>query len=777
MSTYESIPRQKLSARKKTKKWREDCVEAFINLSNLGGYHGGYSSRRDQLQRLYDFYNGEIADEDYNYVLKPYGKTRKNFPSKLRNYPIIKPIIDLLMGEKAKRPFNYTVNVTNADTVSEKEKAKNANVMMGLQQQFINAMNASGAETGIPSEEVQMPAQIAEMFERTYVDNRAIVGQHAINYIMQQQEVHDKIQKAWFHFLVSGEVYTERGVRNSEPFYDILNPIDIDYDLDPDLEYVEDGDWAVIRKYTHPSTVIDNYHSVLTDKHIDQLEKPEGNSVDSWLMHKTQSPDKDPWRSRLVECVTVYWKSRKKIGFLAYIDPNTGQMEELEVDESFRMPKELKQQGATLEWLWVNEVWQGTRIDGDIYVNISPVLNQRGSLDNPSKCKLPVNGRRYSDINSSNISLVSLGIPYQLNYNIFKYRLELAIARSKDIIAQFDINMIPKKWDMDKFMYYVEGTGIAWVDYNKEGIQLSPQHQSVLDMSIKTIEQYIHLLESIMLEWEKVSGVNRQRQGQVGTYEGKATSQQAIVQSSHITEDMFRKFGGVEQRDLQALLDYSKEAWLTGKKTMYVMPDGTTDFLDLESLLHMETEYGIFISDSGAEQDKLMQARQLSQSMIQNGVPASTVLDMMEAGSFIGLKGKIKKAEDQMKELSQQQQQAQAQMQQQQLEAQQKQAEMEAAEKDKDRQTKLEIANIQAETDLAVAEMRADLEAKKIDEIRETSNKKAEVDMEKISETRRANNAKESNDREKVKVEDKKADAQMKKARSDSKKSNNNNKK
>ena len=98
MSTYESIPRQKLSARKKTKKWREDCVEAFINLSNLGGYHGGYSSRRDQLQRLYDFYNGEIADEDYNYVLKPYGKTRKNFPSKLRNYPIIKPIIDLLMG-------------------------------------------------------------------------------------------------------------------------------------------------------------------------------------------------------------------------------------------------------------------------------------------------------------------------------------------------------------------------------------------------------------------------------------------------------------------------------------------------------------------------------------------------------------------------------------------------------------------------------------------------------------------------------------------------------
>ena len=72
-----------------------------------------------------------------------------------------------------------------------------------------------------------------------------------------------------------------------------------------------------------------------------------------------------------------------------------------------------------------------------------------------------------------------------------------------NIIAQFDINMIPKKWDMDKFMYYIDAIGIAWVDYNKEGIQLNPQHQTVMDMSIKTIEQYIVLLQSIMDEWEK----------------------------------------------------------------------------------------------------------------------------------------------------------------------------------------------------------------------------------------------------------------------------------
>jgi len=276
--------------------------------------------------------------------------------------------------------------------------------------------------------------------------------------------------------------------------------------------------------------------------------------------------------------------------------------------------------------------------------------------------------------------------------------MELAIARSKDIIAQFDINMIPKKWDMDKFMYYVEGTGIAWVDYNKEGIQLNPQHQSVLDMSIKTIGQYIQLLESILIEWEKISGVSRQRQGEIGAYEGKASSQQAILQSSHITEDLFRKFERMEQRDFQALLDYSKEAWLNGKKSMYVMPDGTTDYLDIDSMQHMESNYGIFMSDAGKDQEKLQNIKGLTQAMIQNGAKPGDIAEMLDSDSFTQIKANLKKADKAQEELEQAQQEAQQQMQQQQLESQQMIQEATALENEKDRQKDIEIALINAES-------------------------------------------------------------------------------
>lgn len=742
----EKIPQQRLPLSKKTKDWREKCVEAYINLS-----HNGLHDHKSDLSILYDYYNGIIDEDDYRYVLKPYGKSRKNFPSKMRNYPIIKPIVDLLLGEKSKRPLNYTVTVQNANAVSEKEKAKQQAIYQNLQMQFLKVMAEQNPEMVDPNqlpEEIPMPEQIAEQFENNYVDNRAIKGQYAMTYIMQDQEVYDKLQKAWFHFLVAGEVYTHRGVRSSEPFYEILNPIDVDYDKDPDLEFVEDGDWALVRKYVHASTVIDHYYDVLTPEQVLELEEPRHHDVDGHLFYKTHDNDPNVYRNRLVEVVIVYWKSRKRIGFLTYLDPETGTMEEIEVEDGFRMPAEMKEAGAKVKYMWVNEVWEGTRIDGRFYVNINPLANQRISLDNPSKCKLPINGRKYSDINSRNVSLVSMGIAYQLNYNIYKYRLELSIARSKDIIAQFDINMIPKKWDMDKFMYYVEGTGIAWVDYNKEGIQLSPQHQSVLDMSIKTIQQYIMLLDSILQEWEKLSGVSRQRQGEIGAYEGKASSQQAILQSSHITEDMFRKFSRLEQRDMQALLDYSKEAWLTGKKGQFVMPDGTTDFLDLDSMEHLESEYGIFVSDSGKDQLKLDQIKGLTQAMMQNGAKTSTVAEILDAESFPQIKEKLKAAERAQEQLEQAQQQAEQQAQQQAMQMEQAKIEQESLEKERDRQKDIEVALINAEArkdpaaeNFNLQKMMQDFEAKQ----RELDIKEMEIERKMNADNQNAEIQREAN--------------------------------
>jgi len=308
-TTSAGIPKQKIPSSKKNKDWQEECVNAYISLSDIGGF----GARRNNIQALYDFYNGHILEEDYRYVLKPYGKARNNFPSQIRNYPIIKPIVDLLLGEKTKRPLNYTVAVANADSVSIKEEQKKAKVKQAMEQMMINRLNETegATPTGSQSKEQELPQHIAEQFDMSYVDRRAIIGQNSLNYIMFNCNIHNKFQKAWFHFLVSGEAYTHRGVSNNDIFYDVLNPLDVDYDKDPDIDFIEDGDWALTRRDSHVSSIVDTYREFLTDKDIDTLERPEEFDDGSFLLYGS-NPDNSSrrgGRSRLIEVITVYWKS------------------------------------------------------------------------------------------------------------------------------------------------------------------------------------------------------------------------------------------------------------------------------------------------------------------------------------------------------------------------------------------------------------------------------------------------------------------------------------
>jgi hypothetical protein len=201
-----------------------------------------------------------------------------------------------------------------------------------------------------------------------------------------------------------------------------------------------------------------------------------------------------------------------------------------------------------------------------------------------------------------------------------------------------------------------------------------------------------------MIEWEKVSGVTRQRQGQMGTYEGKATSQQSIVQSSHITEDLFRKFSQFEQKELQGMIDYSKVAWINGKKSMYVLPDGSIDDIDVEPLTHMESEYGIFVSDAGKDVERMQKIEGLTQAALQNGTPLSSIISIFESNSFAQIKDKVLQAEKANQELVKAQQQAEQEAKAQEIQMQQQNLQMQLVEKEKDRQMQIEKALIAAES-------------------------------------------------------------------------------
>lgn len=692
-----NIPIQTISYNDKVKednKWGKTCIRAFISLASFSN-----SSYKVYLKKLYDYYNGVIDNKDYESFLAPYGVTRTGSPNFVKNYPIIKPKIDLLRGEFAKRLDNFSVVVTNEDVVNTKLEQLNAKLKETLEQMFINELNAQGIQTGVPSQETQTPEYVAQEFESSYRDKRAILGQNALDFLKKYCRLEEKFDLMFLDWLTSGEVYSFRDVIANEVVYEAVNPLDMDFDKDPDIQFVEDADWICRRKYMTVSGIVDYFQGddPLTGEEIADLEKSAPINSE-WFIPFAQIQDRQqPFKSygRLLEVIHVVWKSRKKVGIVKFTD-EYGQEQLIDVTEDYKPTPDQE-----IEWHWENEFWEGYRINNKYYKKIRPCPVQRGSLDNGSKCKAPYNGRVMSNRNSKNVSLVSLGVPFQVLYNGIHYRMELAIAKMKDQMSLLDVNIIPKGWSTDKWMDYLDLTGIGFVDYNKEGVRFNAQHQTAIRLASDTIKSYMDLLAYIKQEWDEVCGISKQREGTISSSETVGGVERAVVQSSLVTEMYFRLFDQFKEREYQALLDYSRLAWIDGKKTAFVHPEyGHTVYLDIDPHEYSEAELGVFMSNSTKDQQKIQKLQQLAQAMAQNGTAASTLAEIIEQESFVQIKDALRKAEAKAQE-------AQQHMEQMKQEGMQKQMEMQTQQLQQKHQFDLELIDRKGEWELRRTELTA----------------------------------------------------------------------
>lgn len=764
------MPRQAIPVSQKTKAWKEQSVEAVIAMSEFGGLNKGLGwsdedhnnlladglSRKELIARCYQYYNGTILDDDYSHVLKPYGKSRGNFPAKLQNYNIVAPSVNLLKGEYIKRPDNASVTVLNDDVVNRKLEEKKKVMKELLQQMFVNELAQQGVVGEENAAEVPNPSQVEQKFESSYRDQRAIQGQNALNFIRQDQELDDeKFLDGWTDFLIAGEVYSHKKIVEGNVIYEILNPLHVDYDKSPNVTYVEDGDWAVNYRLLTVSDVIDEFNKFLSEDEIVALEEETIRRGSSTLYYSDVNlTDRNTTRDNLVEVVDVYWKSKRRVGIATRSLP-TGEELEYEVADGYTA-----QEDETIDWYWQNEVWQGTRIDENIYVDIKPLPIQRQDLSNKSECKLPINGRKVNDRNAPNMSLIMMLLPYQLVYNIYLYRLENKVAKAKDLIALLDINMIPDgpefgqgEEKIDKWFYYMDAIGIAFVDYSKEG--LPANHQFVMDLTAKELDAYMNLIRFVLEQIENLTGITRQRLGSISQFDLKGTVEQSIIQSSNITEDYFNKYAKFVQRDLQGLLDYSKAAWIDGKSLSYVTKDGAQALLAIDGLQHLEADYGIVVNNTAKEQQRLNDAKGLIQPMVQNGAPISSVVEIINADNFAELRQKLKEAEEAAQAAQEAQMQMEMQARQQEQEMKMLEMQNENEQNERDRKNKIQVAQIQANAQIEARAMDNDDNDNGIADANEFLNKRVE-DERRLALDRAKLSQKDKIDTGKLKLEQKK---------------------
>lgn len=793
MQTVQNLPKQRIAMSKKTKEWGKANIDEIEGIISTESYNGRSSKYKKQIN--YDLANGKLNREDFEYVTNPYGFNESDFPAELQHYDIISPKLSLLLGEEMKRPFNFRVISTNADAVSELSK-KRKELLFNILQAKIEVALGVAQEEGEEMQGPQTPEEVERYLTYTYRDIREITGQRSLTYLRKEQHLDYKFNQGFNHAIKAAEEIYYVGFRGGEPHVRIVNPLDVDFIMDPDSDFVEDATAAVEERWLTPATIVDEWHDELSEKQINQIEDnsgrggigsdaPEINYPHSEISilgtdayNKNNTYRRTHGEDGTIRVLHVEWKSMKKIGFLSFYDEEGDYVEEM-VDENFKLPEEYNKsknaKGKTvyefmlgdmemeLTWEWISEVWEGTKIGEDIYVGIQAKPNQRRNMDNPSRCKLGYIGYLYNAMNSESTSLIDRMKTYQYLYNIIYYRLELAIAKSKGRLMLMDIAQIPASegWDVDKWMYYLEAMGVAFINSQEEGKRgQNPQFNQFqsIDMTMgNVINQYVMMLENIKEQVGEISGVTRQRQGQMSSSELVGNVERSVIQSSHITEYWFSYHNEVKRRVLEGLLDVAKIAWKDGKKINYIMDDMSRVFMEIDGTEFDSTEYGVFVGNSSKEEQSIEALKQLTQPALQSGViKLSEVADIMMSESIADIKNKLKKAEADLEVAQQQAQERETQMQQQ-LQQQAQQAEMqkmqmEEASKERDRQNKIDIALINAESKLRDKLVDNDLNNNGIDDT---------MDQEKIAIQRDKLESDAANNREKLSLEKKKHEDNM----------------
>lgn len=722
-----AFPRQKLPLSKKGKKWQEDCVNYIIGEGNVTS-GGNSTSYYGELQTYYNLYNSIFDEKDFKSITNPF-KVEDGFPATPHDFNIIRPKVDLLIGEETKRPLNFRVIRTSQEATSEMQEKEKQMILQYIQAAITARMSPEEAQQfqeQLQSGEIMPPEQIAKYMDKDYKDIVENTAYHTLTYLREKLDLDNEFIKGWKDGLISGREIYYVGVLNAEPYVERVNPIYFSYDKSPDLEFIEDGSWCC-RKMRMPITeVYDRYYDKLEEKDLDKLEEMIGSTpgrnlgdrspVDMGIQLRIyDNPIFEGAGKSLVNVWHCCWKSFKKIFYVTTTD-DAGQPQINIVDETYQpVGNEI-----SVEPDWIVEVWEGYRAGSDLYFGIQPIEYQHVSIDNPNSQKLPYCGAIYSNTNSKPRSLVSILKPLQYMYIVLWYRLELAIARDKGKVINMDITQIPKSMNISpaKWMHYLSSVGVNFINPYEEGWNIPGREGgkpaqfnqiTALDLTMSNvIAEYIQLMDKIEELAGTISGITQQREGAVSSSEMVGNVERSVVQSSHITEPLFWVHNQCKRRVLNMLLNTAKGAWEeTGKqKLQYIFDNGERAFLDITPKFYYE-DMDVFVSDTSKDLENIQKLQQLIQPAMQNGASLLEAAEILTNDNFNIIKQKLKDMQTRQEQMQQQQQEAEAQQQQQlqqmqneskqqELMLQEAQMDLQRYQIDQDNQTKIAVAQINA---------------------------------------------------------------------------------
>ena len=662
-----SFPKQKVTYEEKSKpEWYAVCCDYIINR--------GVGLRNDSsIEEKYQILHGNVPLKHYEKVLNPYNARKeqfKRFPATLRNYDIIKGIVRRYIGEYIKNYKVFTVTANNPEVVFLKEARLKNEIAKLIETEIaakINELfNQHLQQGGNPAEFNPQTAINVEEFTRefneNYIDDISAQAQDILDYIRDFTKDELVYARAYFNYVAFGECYTYSEITNEGIVKRCIDVIDA-FPIPNDEQFVEDHDMFAYRRKMSYQQIVDEFDEYFDEKDRDFLDKFYNTGSTGYVRDLTYSvyqsyypdvcgkypqSDREHFRDNnimhrdinddLYEVWHTVWKGWVRYAIVTFVN-EAGYIDERIEDETYKLNKALGD--IDIKYDYKPQVYECVRIGGwndAIYpYKARPVLVERN-------WKLPYNGITEVFPGYGRFSIVDIVTPYQLFYNIVAYHREMVIAKNK-----LNILLIPKSLlgvDAENTLHKMIADGTLFInDADDQGMLRSQQIRMVNASLGDYITQLGGLLKEIETTAKEQVDMTPQRYGEISSYAGKSTTEEAINRGSMGSVIIEYMMDLVRELDYNRDLDYAKVLYVDGLNTSYKGYDGEQRFISLNVDNFLYGEYGVAVKNSFREQNKLEQVKQLAFSIGQNG-DSLMAIEAIDAENVTKLKKLVKKFEE-----------------------------------------------------------------------------------------------------------------------------------
>ena len=698
----------KTDKEKQDESWIKNTMDYFANKA-----YAEYIKNRDTFVKNYDLMKGILRMEDFYQEEQVKSFTDMltadlGLPAYVKMYSIITTPVNELVGEISKRPDTFRVKAFDDDSKSEELEFKTGilqeYVLQEAKKQILEKVALEGEE--IDEEQLQ---QMTMSEVKDELDSYTSVAEKWANHILTCQKAEfnmkEKSEDAFRDMLISGREFYHIYEDNSKLGFnvEVANPKNTWFLTTPDRKYISDptgraqGAYAAgIVQVMELSEIIESVPD-LTKEEIDHLrsslqdyglinvrdsnlgnpnvapgidsvtydtydplvlqtrmmiesEMKENNDGLKDFLGLTSNVSSFGYKYVVVRC---YWISKKKIGKLIYTDEMGNEQSTL-VDENYKsgtIPTQI-----SLEWGWINQWYQGTKIGPDIY-HIKPYKLL-------SYC--PIIGITYEVKNTESKSLVDLMKPFQVIYNVCMNQLYKLLEKEVGKVQLMSIRHIPIPKDgdaqdaLDIWEMEARNRGVVFIDDSPENLKSPSSFNQFTSLDLtrtQEIQARYTLAQQIKNECWELVGMSRQRMGSISASESATGTNTAMQQSYSQTEPLFVAHEYVMGQVYQSIIDAALyiESAKPQSTLSYVTSEGESAFVQVNGSDLKFRDLKVFLTNRPEDNKMFEELRQLAQPLMQNGGSLYDVIELYSTKSVRQMKKVFKSLKDKQEAMQQQQ--------------------------------------------------------------------------------------------------------------------------